>query len=136
MSINSVAISGNIGSEPELRATNSGTQILSFSVAVNERVKNQQTGEWTDRANWVTCVIFGTRAEKLVNYLHKGDKVAVSGRLRYSSWETQDGQRRSKLEVVVDEVEFFTQRKQQNPPAQNITERDVESGLYAEDIPF
>lgn len=136
MSINSVAISGNIGSEPELRATNSGSQILSFSVAVNERVKNQQTGEWTDRANWVTCVIFGTRAEKLANYLHKGDKVAVSGRLRYSSWETQDGQRRSKLEVVVDEVEFFTQRKPQNPPVQNVTEQDVANGLYDEAIPF
>ena len=136
MGLNSVAISGNIGSEPELRATNSGTQILSFSVAVNERVKNQQTGEWTDRANWVTCVIFGARAEKLANYLHKGDKVAVSGRLRYSSWETQDGQKRSKLEVVVDEVEFFNQRRQQSQPVQNITERDVESGLYAEDIPF
>ena len=136
MGLNSVAISGNIGSEPELRATNSGTQILSFSVAVNERVKNQQTGEWTDRANWVTCVIFGTRAEKLANYLHKGDKVAVSGRLRYSSWETQDGQKRSKLEVVVDEVEFFAQKKPQNPPVQNITEQDVDNGLYAEDIPF
>lgn len=136
MSINSVAISGNIGSEPELRATNSGTQILSLSVAVNERVKNQQTGEWTDRANWVTCVIFGTRSEKLANYLHKGDKVAVSGRLRYSSWETQDGQKRSKLEVVVDEVEFLAQRKQQGQPAQNITEQDVDNGLYDEDIPF
>ena len=136
MSINSVAISGNIGSEPELRATNSGMQILSFSVAVNERVKNQQTGEWTDRANWVTCVVFGTRAEKLANYLNKGDKVAVSGRLRYSSWETQDGQKRSKLEVVVDEVEFFAQKKPQNPSVQNITERDVDNGVYDEEIPF
>ena len=136
MSINFVAASGNIGGEPTLRATSSGTQILNFSLAINDRVKDPQTGEWTDRANWVTCVIFGARAEKLANYLHKGDKVAVSGRLRYSSWETQDGQKRSKLEVVVDEVEFFAQKKPQNPPAQNITEQDVANGLYAEDIPF
>lgn len=136
MSINHCALSGNLGGDPDIRVTASGTQILSFQLAVNDRVKDPQTGEWTDRANWVSCVIFGTRAEKLANYLHKGDKVAVSGRLRYSSWETKDGQKRSKLEVVVDEVEFFAQKKPQNPPVQNITEQDVDSGVYDEDIPF
>ena len=136
MSINRVNISGNLTRDPDLRATASGSQILSFGVAVNDRVKDQQTGEWTDRPNFVDCVVFGKRAESLNNLLSKGMKVAIEGKLRYSSWETQDGQKRSKLEVVVDEVEFFAQRKPQNPPVQNITEQDVNNGLYDEAIPF
>lgn len=136
MSINSVNISGNLTRDPDLRATASGSQILSFGVAVNDRAKNPQTGEWEDRPNFVDCVVFGKRAESLSNLLSKGMKVAIDGKLRYSSWETQDGQRRSKLEVVVDEVEFFAQKKPQNPPVQNITEQDVVNGVYDEDIPF
>lgn len=129
MSINRVNISGNLTRDPDLRATASGSQILSFGVAVNDRAKDPQTGEWTDRPNFVDCVVFGNRAESLNNLLSKGMKVAIEGKLRYSSWETQDGQKRSKLEVVVDEVEFFAQRKQQNPTVQNITEQDVANGL-------
>lgn len=104
MSINRVNISGNLTRDPELRATGSGMQILRFGVAVNDRARNQQTGEWEDRPNFVDCVVFGNRADALSRLLSKGSKVAIEGKLRYSSWETQDGQRRSKLEVVVDEV--------------------------------
>lgn len=136
MSINRVNISGNLTRDPDLRATASGSQILSFGVAVNDRAKNPQTGEWEDRPNFVDCVVFGKRAESLSSLLSKGMKVAIEGKLRYSSWETQDGQKRSKLEVVVDEVELFAQKKQQNPPVQNITEQDVDNGLYDEAIPF
>lgn len=136
MSINRVNISGNLTRDPDLRATASGSQVLSLGVAVNDRAKNPQTGEWEDRPNFVDCVVFGKRAESLANLLSKGMKVAIEGKLRYSSWETKEGQKRSKLEVVVDEIEFFTQRKQKSQPVQNITEQDVESGLYAEDIPF
>ena len=113
MSINRVNISGNLTRDPELRVTGGGTQILSFGVAVNDRRRNQQTGEWEDYPNFVDCVVFGARAEPLSRFLSKGSKVAVEGKLRYSSWETKDGQRRSKLEVVVDEVEFLSSRNQQ-----------------------
>lgn len=115
MSINRVNISGNLTRDPELRATASGSQILSFGVAVNDRRRNSQTGEWEDYPNFVDCVVFGARAEPLSRFLSKGAKVAVEGKLRYSSWETKDGQRRSKLEVVVDEVEFLSPRNQQQP---------------------
>ncbi len=115
MSINRVNISGNLTRDPELRATASGSQILSFGVAVNDRRRNPQTGEWEDYPNFVDCVVFGARAEPLSRFLSKGVKVAVEGKLRYSSWETKDGQRRSKLEVVVDEVEFLSSRNQQAP---------------------
>lgn len=116
MSINRCNISGNLTRDPEMHATKSGMAIMSLSVAVNERAKNPQTGEWEDRPNFVDCVLFGTRAERLSAYLSKGAKVSVQGKLRYSSWE-KDGQRRSKLEVVVDELEFMSRRDgaQQQP---------------------
>lgn len=116
MSINHVSISGNLTRDPELRSTSSGMQVLQLGVAVNERVKNQSTGEWEDRPNFVDCVVFGNRAEALSRFLAKGSKVAVSGRLRYSAWE-KDGAKRSKLEVIVDELDMMTQRQQaQNAP--------------------
>lgn len=111
MSINRVVISGNLTRDPELRATPGGTQVLSFGVAVNDRRRNPQTNEWEDYPNFVDCTMFGTRAESLSRYLSKGTKVAIEGKLRYSSWE-RDGQRRSKLEVIVDELEFMTQGQQ------------------------
>lgn len=113
MSINRVNISGNLTRDPELRVTGTGTQILSFGVAVNDRRRNPQTGEWEDYPNFVDCVLFGARADALSRYLSKGTKVAVEGKLRYSSWESKEGGRRSKLEVVVDEVEFLSSRNQQ-----------------------
>ena len=109
MSINRVNISGNLTRDPELRATSGGTQVLTFGVAVNDRRRNQQTGEWEDVPNFVDCVVFGNRADALSRFLSKGMKVAVEGKLRWSQWE-KDGQKRSKLEVIVDEVEFFSQR--------------------------
>lgn len=131
MSINRVIISGNIGMEPELRRTASGTSILSLSVAVNDRKKSQQSGEWEDYTNWISCVMFGTRAQSVSKYLHKGNKVAIDGKLRYSSWE-RDGQRRSKLEVLVDDLELLTPRNSQ--PQQAPIE--VEATVYDDSIPF
>ena len=106
MSINSVSVSGNIG-RCELRVTASGSSVLTFSVAVNERVKKGD--EWEDYTNWVDCVVFGKRAESLDRILTKGMKVAVTGRLRYSSWE-KDGKRRSKLEVIANDVDLMQRR--------------------------
>ena len=109
MSINRVVISGNLTRDAELRQTGSGTSVLSFGVAVNDRRRNAQTGEWEDYPNFVDCTMFGSRAQAVSQYLHKGLKVAVEGKLRYSAWE-RDGQRRSKLEVIVDELEFMSSR--------------------------
>ena len=106
-------ISGNLTRDPELRATGGGTQILQFGVAVNDRARNQTTGEWEDRPNFIDCIMFGSRAESLSRFLSKGTKVAIEGKLRYSSWEGKDGQRRSKIEVVVDDLEFLSSRNQQ-----------------------
>lgn len=132
MSINRVNISGNLTRDPELRSTASGTQVLSFGMAVNDRHKNQQTGEWEDYPNFVDCTMFGTRAEKLAQYLHKGMKVAIEGKLRYSQWEN-DGQKRSKLEVIAEELEFMSR---QDGGQQQIRQQNQVPDLYDEDIPF
>jgi single-strand DNA-binding protein len=127
VSINRVNISGNLTRDAELRATSGGTTVLSFGVAVNDRRKNQQTGEWEDVANFVDCTLFGKRADALSRYLTKGTKVAIDGKLRYSSWE-KDGQRHSALRVVVDEIEFLS-RNQSSAPA------PMQSQPYAPSVP-
>lgn len=139
MSINRVCISGNLTRDPELRSTAGGTSVMGFGVAVNERRKNSQTGEWEDYPNFIDCTLFGKRAEALEQYLSKGTKVAVEGRLRYSSWE-KDGQRRSKLGVIVEEVELMSRRdgEQHQSYAQQGYQQapQVQEACYDEDIPF
>ncbi len=109
MSINRVIISGNLTRDPELRSTAGGMPVLGFGVAVNDRRKNQQTGEWEDYPNFIDCTMFGARAEALSRYLNKGTKVSIEGKLRWSQWE-REGQKRSKIEVIVDELEFMSSR--------------------------
>jgi single-strand DNA-binding protein len=153
MSINRVVISGNLTRDGELRQTQSGSSILAFGVAVNDRRKNLQTGEWEDYPNFVDCTMFGPRAEKLAQYLTKGLKVAIEGKLRYSSWE-RDGQKRSKLEVIVDTLEFMSSKQGEQQTYSNVSPQvayaaqhaqaayrapqfqEVTQGVYDADIPF
>lgn len=119
MSINRVNITGNLTRDPELRSTAGGMAVLGFGVAVNDRRKNQQTGQWEDYPNFVDCTMFGNRAEALSRILRKGMKVAIEGKLRYSSWEDKNGGgRRSKLEVIPDEVELLSQNANTQQPQQ------------------
>lgn len=147
MSINRVCISGNLTRSPELRALASGTSVLDFGVAVNDRRKNPQTGEWDDVPNFVDCSTFGKRAESLSKYLSRGQKVTVAGKLHYSSWE-KDGQKRSKLSVIADEVEFMSRKgegatnatqtahKAAIPSAKPSKAQAPATEVYDEDIPF
>lgn len=110
MAINKVFIAGNLTRDAELRATSgTHTPVLSFTVAVNERRKNQQTGEWEDYPNFIACVLYGNRAGALFRHLTKGLKVSVEGRLRYRTY-LKDDEKRSRLDVVVDEIEFISPR--------------------------
>lgn len=110
MGINRVVITGNLTRDPELRSTAGGMSVLKLGVAVNDRRKNQQTGEWEDVPNFVDVTVFGARGEALNRFLAKGSKVAIEGKLRWSQWENPQGEKRSKLEVVADEVEFLSSR--------------------------
>ena len=135
MSINKVTITGNLTRDVELRQTQGGMCIASFGVAVNDRRKNNQTGEWEDYPNYIDCTMFGTRAEKVSQFIGKGSKVAIEGKLRYSSWTAQDGTKRSKLEVVVDEIEFMTQRAKAEQ-AQAAYSQAQQAQMYDNDLPF
>ena len=150
MSINRVTITGNLTRDPELQATQSGTQILRIGVAVNDRIKNQATQQWEDRPNFVDCVMFGNRASAMANILHKGAKVAIEGRLRWSQWQDRDtGKNRSKLEVIVDEIDLMQQgqggyqqapqappQAQAAPPAPQPQQPQQPAPVYDADIPF
>ena len=126
MAINRVVISGNLTRDPDLRSTKSGSPVLNLGVAVNERRKNPQTDEWEDFANFVDCTMFGKRAEGVAPHLSKGAKVAIEGKLRYSSWE-RDGQKRSKLEAIVAEIEFMSSKR---------TEKAQSDPAGYDDLPF
>ncbi len=143
MSINRYICTGNLTRDCEVRRTQSGMVVVAFGIAVNDRRKNSQTGDWEDQVNYLDCVMFGTRAESLSQYLQKGKKLAIEGKLRYSSWE-KDGYKRSKVEVVVDDIELLggnggnshsgnnygSGQQTYDPPI------EVEPSLYDDKIPF
>jgi single-strand DNA-binding protein len=101
---NVVELIGNITRDPELRFTPSGAAVANFGLAVNRRWRNQQTNEWEEQVSFFDVVCWRELAENVTESLTKGSRVMVSGRLDQRSWETQDGDKRSKVEVVADEV--------------------------------
>ena len=102
---NKVVLIGNLTRNPELRYTPSGTPVASFGLAVNRRWK--QDGEMREEVTYVDIVVFGKSAEHCGQYLTKGNGVIVEGRLQQRRWETEDGQKRSKHEVVAQTVTFL-----------------------------
>ena len=100
---------GNLGSDPDMRYSASGSPFLRFNVASNYRVRSPE-GEWQDRTEWVRVTVFGQRAESLSQYLKKGMRVYVEGRLEARPWTDQQGQIRSGLEVTALDVEFMSSR--------------------------
>lgn len=115
MAINKATITGNLTRDPELRQTQGGTSVLTIGVAVNDRRKNQQTGEWEDYPNYIDCTIFGNRATGVAPHLQKGMKVAIEGKLNQSRWQAEDGTNRSKIGIIVDEIEFMAKRDGSQP---------------------
>jgi len=109
-SVNVVVLVGNLTRDPELRATGGGTSVCKLGLAVNERAKDPTTGEWGERPNYFDIDVFGAQAESCAQYLAKGRQVAIEGRLRWRSWETQDGQKRSAVSVVANNVQFIGPR--------------------------
>ncbi|MGH9121716.1 MAG: single-stranded DNA-binding protein [Acidimicrobiales bacterium] len=101
---NHVSIVGNLTRDPELRFTSSGQSTASFGVAVNRRWQNRQTQEWEEQTSFFDVVCWGQLAENVAQSLGRGSRVLVDGRLDQRSWETQEGDKRSKVEITADEV--------------------------------
>lgn len=106
MNFNQVQIAGRLTKSIELRYLPSGAAVASFSVAINRTWKDKQTGEKREEVSFIDCEAFGKTGEILNQYLSKGDPVFLAGRLRQDTWQTQDGQNRSKLKVIVNEFQF------------------------------
>lgn len=102
--INKVFISGNVVADCEKKQAGE-TPIIEFTVAVNESRRNKQTNSYDNYANFIDCTMFGSRAKSVSNSVVKGTKVFIEGHLRHSRWE-KDGEKRSKVSIIVDELEF------------------------------
>jgi len=123
-SLNRVLLMGNITRDPELRYVPSGTAVTTFDLAVN-RVYQAQSGEKKEEVSFIKIVVWARRAEVCAEYLAKGSPVFVEGRLRSRSWQAQDGQKRSTIEVIASNVQFLRMTPKDKKPRESFagTER-------------
>lgn len=153
--LNKVFLMGNLTRDPELRYVPSGTAVANFTIAVN-RVYKDHSGEKKEEASFIRVVVWGRMAEVCGEYLVKGKPVLVEGRLKSRTWDGQDGQKRSALDVIADRVQFMGTRDKKDgafdasdtnheprtanhekPSSDKIQSIDVDQGIIGdEDIPF
>jgi single-strand DNA-binding protein len=107
-SFNKVILLGNLTRDPEVRYTPNGIAVASFAIAVNRKYK--QGDETKEEVSYIDIVVFGKQAESCGQYINKGDSVLIDGRLQQRRWETEEGQKRNKLEVVAQSVNFMPKR--------------------------
>jgi single-strand DNA-binding protein len=130
--MNKVILTGNLGQKPELRKANSGMAITNLRIATNERVKDGD--QYKDHTEWHTVVVFGKQADNCCNFLDKGSKVAVEGKIRTREYQDKEGNNRKSTEIIADRVEFLT--KPMNGVSQ--AQGQPQSGYQGndEEIPF
>jgi single-strand DNA-binding protein len=128
--LNKVFLIGNLTRDPELRYIPSGTAVANFGLATN-RVYTTQDGERKEEVCFVDIVTWAKTAENCANYLSKGSPLFIEGRLQYDSWETEDGQKRSRLRVVADRVQFLGGRRADEAGAPGMDQAEAD-----DDIPF
>jgi len=116
-----VVVSGNLTRDPELRYTQSGAAVVDFDVAVNSPFNNEDT-------TYVRCTAFGKTAENTSRYTAKGSTVVAVGRLKQDTWETSEGNKRSRLKVLVNSIHFMGKPKKNND--------DVPAPVDDDDVPF
>ncbi len=133
-SLNKVMIIGNLGSEPEMRFTPNGSPVTSFRVATN-RVYTTAEGERKQETEWFAVISWNKLAEQCNQFLAKGRLVYVEGRLRTRTWESQDGQKRYRTEIIANRVTFLDRQVLASLPEEGIEEAGV-GELEPEDIPF
>jgi single-strand DNA-binding protein len=153
-SVNQVILMGNLTRDPEVRQTPGGQSVCSFGLALNRSFKGSD-GEWQEATDFVDIVAWAQLGERIAQYLHKGSRILVQGRLQYRSWE-QDGQKRNKLDVIANDVTFLDGRDGDSssspstsgptasaPKQQNNTKKDDiviedigDEPINLDDIPF
>ncbi len=133
-SLNKVMIIGNLGSEPEMRFTPNGNPVTSFRIATN-RMYTTPDGERKQETEWFAVVVWNKLAEQCNQYLSKGRLVYAEGRLHTRTWESQDGQKHSRPEIIANRV-VFLDRQVAAPLTEERTELSTEDEVEPEDIPF
>jgi len=133
-SLNKIMLIGNVGTDPEMRFTPNGNPVTSFRIATN-RVYTASDGERKKETEWFTIVAWQKLAESCNQSLTKGQRVYVEGRLRTSTWEGQDGQKRSRVEVVADRVLFLDRQAMAALPSDDVAVELAEE-VEPEDLPF
>ncbi len=109
MTVNKVILIGNLGQDPELRNTKSGTAVVNLRIATNERRRNQE-GQWDNHTEWHSVVAFGKTAENINRFMKKGRQLFIEGRLQTRKWEDQNGGERYSTEIVAENVRFLSNR--------------------------
>ena len=110
--VNKVMLLGNVGKDPEIRASGAGMTIASFSLATADRQKDQ-SGQWVDKTEWHNLVAFGRTAEIIRDYVKKGSKLYVEGKLQTRNWDDKEsGQKRYKTEIVVFDLSLLSAREE------------------------
>jgi single-strand DNA-binding protein len=133
-SLNKVMIIGNLGGDPEMRFTPSGNPVTSFRVATN-RVFNSGEGERKEETEWFSVVTWNKLAENCNQYLVKGQRIYVEGRLHTRMWEGQDGQKHSRVEIIAGNVIFLDKRAMNASPEDKSFEGET-GDIEPQDIPF
>jgi single-strand DNA-binding protein len=132
-SFNKVILMGNLTRDPELRYTPGGSPVCSFGLAVNRRYR--QNDEWKDEVCFLDITVWGKQAESCSEYLSKGRGIMLEGRLQQRSWEGEDGKRRTKLEVVANNVQFLP-RAGEKTDGMNMPEIREDTEDVDNNIPF
>ena len=109
--INRVVISGNLTKDPELRQLPSGNSVCKLRMAVNTRVKDRDSGQWTDKPNYFDVTVWGGQGENVAKYLSRGSGLIVDGRLEWREWDAQDGTKRQAVEIIADSTQFMGGRE-------------------------
>lgn len=139
-SLNKVMLIGNLTRDVEMRFTPAGTGIANFGIACNRKWKDAKTGELKEEVTFVDIELFGKTAEVAQKYLAKGKSVFIEGRLKLDQWEDKGtGQKRSKLKVIGETLQFLSDGKQQpqaKPTAQQAPQADHDLGISDEGIPY
>jgi single-strand DNA-binding protein len=152
-SVNKVILLGNVGKDPEIRATAGGMTVANFSIATTDRIKGQD-GQFTDKTEWHNLVAFQRTAEIVRDYVKKGNKLYVEGRLQTSSWDDKaTGQKKYKTEIIVSDLSLLSGRGEggsegggysksntasydQRTPASSSQPDYADTGITDDDIPF
>ena len=138
--VNKVIILGNLGQDPEVRYLQNGNAVCSISVATSETWKDKESGEQREKTEWHKCVAFRRLAEIMGEYLSKGSKVYLEGRLQTRKWQDQQGNDRYTTEIIVDSMQMLDSRQGgsggQRQGGEQSSYRDPEPGGFDDDIPF